>query len=301
MNTTAKAFERKNEMLHITLKGGLVRVLLADTTLLTQEAADIHGLTPVATAAIGRLLTGTAMLCADMKDENTSVTVQFKGGGPMGTLCAVGHGGELKAYADNPQVVLPLKENGKLDVGGAVGKEGHISVIRDAGFGEPYVGRAELMSGEIAEDFAAYFTLSEQQPSIVSLGVLVSGEAVLAAGGILIQPLPGCPDEVLDELELRSPLFQDISREMTFAPIEELMQDWFRDMEPVILSKKELSYRCGCSRERMEKALIALGKKELQEMIADGNGAELTCHFCRNRFSFDTANLKTLLEQATRD
>jgi len=301
MNTTAKEINRKNEMLHITLKGGLVRVLLADTTGLTQEAANIHELSPVAAAALGRLLTGTAMLSVGMKDEKASVTVQIKGGGPIGTLCAVGHGGNLKAYADNPRVNLPLKENGKLDVGGAVGTDGRISVIRDMGFGEPYVGQTALLSGEIAEDFAAYFTVSEQQPSIVALGVLVSGETILTAGGILIQPLPGCPDEVLDELELRSPLFQDISREMTFADNEELMNDWFRGMDPVVIERTPLAYLCECSRERMEKALVALGKNELAEIIADDQGAELTCHFCRNQFKFETCDLKALLEKATHD
>ncbi len=300
MNTVAKKIERTNEVLHITLKEGMVRVLLCDTTHLVQEAADIHHASPVGIAALGRLLTGTAMISAGIKD-GSSVTVQIKGGGPMGTLCAVGNGGELKAYADDPQIVLPLKANGKLDVGGAVGSDGRISVIRDMGLREPYIGQAELISGEIAEDFAAYFTLSEQQPSIVSLGVLVSGEVVLAAGGILIQPMPGCPEDVLDELEMRSPMFQDISREMTYASNEELMNDWFRGMEPVILSRTPLEYHCQCSCERMEKALIALGRGELTEMIEEGQGAELTCHFCHNGFKFETGDLKALLEKATRD
>lgn len=301
MNTTAKKIDRKDEILHIVLKDGLVKVLLADTTQMVQAAADIHHASPIGTAALGRLMTGTALISVGSKGDMESVTVQVKGGGPMGMLCAVGNGGEVKAYADDPTVVLPLKPNGKLDVGGAVGKDGRMSVIRDMGLREPYVGQTELVSGEIAEDFAAYFTLSQQQPSIVSLGVLVAGETVLTAGGILIQPMPGCPQSVIEELELRSPLFADISREMTFAPNEELMADWFRGMAPKLLSRTPVSYHCRCSRGRMEKALVALGRQELNDMISDGQGAELTCHFCHNAYQFDTPQLRGLLEKATRE
>ena len=158
-----------------------------------------------------------------------------------------------------------------------------------------YIGQSELVSGEIAMDFANYFTVSEQQPSLVALGVLVNGTTVLKAGGLLIQPLPGCPDEIIDQLELRSPMFADISREMTFASIEQLCIDWFRGMEPRILERTPLRYRCTCSRERMEKALISLGRKDLQSLIDDDKGAELICHFCRNKYKFTTEQLKDLL------
>lgn len=301
MNEKLRPIERKDELLHITLMDGMVRVFLLDTTHLVQKAADIHHSSPVCTAALGRLLTETAMLSVPLKNDLGSVTVQIRGGGKMGTLCAVGNGGEVKAYADNMQVVLPQRANGKLDVGTAVGKDGRLSVIRDMGIGEPYVGQAELVSGEIAEDLCQYLAVSEQQPAIVSLGVLVSGETVLTAGGILIQPLPGCDESILEQLEIRSMLFSDISREMTFAPNEELMGDWFHGLKPVIIARTPLSYACNCSKGRMEKALIALGKKELEEIIQDGEGAELTCHFCHNGYHFNTEALEELLQKATRD
>lgn len=296
-----KAFERKDELLHITLCDGQARVLLLDTTAMVQAASDIHNATPVATAAMGRLMTAAAMLGAQMKNEGNSVTLTVKGDGPIGTLIAVASGTKVKVCADNPQVQLALRSDGKLDVGGAVGHTGRLTVVKDLGLREPFVGQTELVSGEIADDMAVYFTRSEQLPSLVALGVLTAGEKVLSAGGILIQAMPGCTDEVLDQLELRSPMFADISRELTFAPLEELVGDWFRGMEPQILDREPVQWYCGCSRERMEKALISLGRKDLGEIIADDKGAELTCHFCHNGYRFETDDLRLLLEQATRD
>ena len=238
------------------------------------------------------------MLGIMMKGEEENVTVTIKGDGPMGTLVAVADHGKIRACADNPQVELPLREDGKLDVGGAVGHHGRMSVIKDLALRKNYIGQSELVSGEIAMDFAQYFTVSEQQPSLVALGVLVSGETVLKAGGLLIQPLPGCPDEIIDQLEQRSPMFADISREMTFAPIEQLCEDWFRGMEPKILERTPISYTCTCSRERMEKALISMGAKDLQSLIDDDEGAELVCHFCHGKYFFTTEQLKAMLKEA---
>ena len=291
--------DAKDEMLQIDLCEGQVRVMLCETTELVQRCADIHSATPVCTAALGRLMTGTAMLGVMMKGEKESVTVTVKGDGPMGTLVAVADHGKIRACADNPQVELPLREDGKLDVGGAVGHTGRLIVMKDLNLKENYIGQCELVSGEIAMDFAQYFTLSEQQPSLVALGVLTSGDAVLKAGGLLIQPLPGCPDEVIDQLELRSPMFADISREMTFASIDQLCEDWFRGLNPKILERTPLSYTCTCSRERMEKALISLGEKELKDLIREDGQAELVCHFCLNRYFFTGEQLQKLLEEAS--
>ena len=288
----------RDEMLQIDLCGGQVRVMLCETTETVQKCADIHGTTPVCTAALGRLLTGTAMLGIMMKGEKETVTVTIKGDGPMGTLVAVADHGKVKACADDPKVELPLREDGKLDVGGAVGHSGRMSVIKDLGMKKNYIGQCELVSGEIAMDFANYFTVSEQQPSLVALGVLVNGNAVLKAGGLLIQPMPGCPDDVIDQLELRSPMFADISREMTFAPIGQLCEDWFRGMEPRILERTPLGYRCTCSRRRMEKALISLGRKELKNLAEEDQGAELVCHFCRKKYQFSKDDLETLIQDA---
>ncbi len=291
---------KEDELLRFTLMDGQVRGMLLETTAMCQRAADIHNATPVCTAALGRLMTGTAMLGVMMKGPGESVTVTIKGGGPMGTLVAVADGGDLRVCCDDPKVTLPLRADGKLDVGGAVGHEGRMSVVKNLGMKEPYIGQCELVSGEIAVDFANYYTVSEQSPSLVALGVLVSGDAVLKAGGLLLQPLPGCKDETIDQLELRSPMFADISREMTFAPKEQLLEDWFRGMEPVLLERVPLRYRCTCSRERMERALISLGRRELQSLIDEDQGAELGCHFCRSTYFFSTADLQALLAQAER-
>ena len=209
-----------DEMIRGTLMDGQVRWMMCETTRMAQRAADIHHATPVCTAAMGRLMTATSMMGVMMKGENESVTVNIKGGGPMGTVVAVANHGDLKVCADDPQVELPLREDGKLNVGAAIGKDGYMTVIKDLGLREPYIGQIELVSGELGIDFANYYTVSEQSPSLVALGVLVAGDTVLKAGGLLIQPLPGCPDEVIDQIELRSPMFSYISREMTFAPKE---------------------------------------------------------------------------------
>lgn len=286
---------RKDEMLQIDLCDGQVRVLLCETTRTVQKCADIHRSTPVCTAALGRLITGTSMLGIMQKGDEESVTVTLKGDGPMGTLMAVADRGNIRAYADFPKVELPLRQDGKLDVGTAVGHSGRMSVVKDLGLKKSYIGQSEIVSGEIAVDFANYFTVSEQQPSLVALGVLVNGDTVLKAGGLLIQPLPGCPEEIIDQLELRSPMFADISREMTFADIDQLCEDWFRGMNPQILERDPMEYRCTCSRERMEKALISLGKDELKSLIDEGKGAELSCHFCHSRHHFTTDDLSALL------
>ncbi len=290
-----------DEMIRGTLMDGQVRVMMCETTRMTQRAADIHHATPVCTAAMGRLMTATAMLGVMMKGERESVTVNIKGGGPMGTVVAVANHGDVKVCADDPQVTLPLREDGKLNVGAAIGKDGYMTVVKDLGLREPYVGQIELVSGELAIDFANYYTVSEQQPSLVALGVLVSGDAVLKAGGLLLQPMPGCADDVIDQLELRSPMFADISRELTFASKEELLEDWFRGMDLQVLERTPLRYHCGCSRYRMEKALISLGRSELQTIINEDTGAELGCHFCHSQYRFTTQELTELLRRATRE
>ena len=288
-----------DEMLQVDLMSGQVRVMLCETTETVQACADIHETTPVCTAALGRLLTGTCMLGIMMKGEDESVTVQIKGNGPIGGLVAVADHGDVRACCDHPGTDLPPREDGKLDVGGAVGHQGRMSVIKDLGMRKQYIGQSELVNGEIAMDFANYFAVSEQQPSLVALGVLVGGGCVLKAGGLLIQPMPGCPEEIIDQLELRSPMFADISQEMTFAPIEQLCEDWFRGMEPRILERTPIRYRCTCGRERMERALISLGAKELSSLIEEDQGAELVCHFCRKKYNFSTEELKGLLCRAS--
>ncbi len=290
-------FERRSgdEMLHMTLMNGQARVLLCETTELTQRCSDIHNATPLATAALGRLMAGTLMMSVQLKGEHEDVSVTVKGDGPIGTLVCVGEHGNVRACCDDPGLTLPLREDGKLNVGAAVGRTGRMSVVKDLGMREPYVGQCQLVSGEIAMDFANYFTASEQQPSLVALGVLTSGERVLKAGGLLIQPMPGCEESTIEQLELRSPMFADISRELAAAPKEELAEDWFRGMEPRLLERTPLRYRCTCSRERMERALLSMGSADLKEIIDDDRGAELGCHFCGSKYFFTTDELKALL------
>ena len=290
--------KQADELLQIDLANGQARVLLCSTTETVQTCADIHGTSAVCTAALGRLLTGAAMMGIMLKGDEESVTVTMKGDGPMGTLMAVADHGDVRGYADDPTVNLPPRADGKLDVGGAVGHSERMTVIRDLGNGKQYIGQSEIVSGEIAMDFANYFTVSEQQPSLVALGVRVHEGLVLQAGGILIQPLPGCPEEIIDQLELRSPMFADISRELTFDTLEHLAEDWFRGLNPRILERTPVQYRCTCSRERMEKALISLGRKDLQSLIDEGEGAELSCHFCHRKHFFTTEQLREMLEKA---
>ena len=290
--------KQADELLQIDLANGQARVLLCSTTETVQTCADIHGTSAICTAALGRLLTGAAMMGIMLKGDEESVTMTMKGDGPMGTLMAVADHGDVRGYADDPTVNLPPRADGKLDVGGAVGHSGRMTVIRDLGNGKQYIGQSEIVSGEIAMDFANYFTVSEQQPSLVALGVRVHEGLVLQAGGILIQPLPGCPEEIIDQLELRSPMFADISRELTFDTLEHLAEDWFRGLNPRILERTPVQYRCTCSRERMEKALISLGRKDLQSLIDEGEGAELSCHFCHRKHFFTTEQLREMLEKA---
>ena len=291
----------KDQMLHITLMDGMVRGLLMTGTNTVATAAAIHNTSPVATAALGRALMGTSMMGAMLKGDEASVTVTIDGGGPIGRIVYVADKQSVRGCVDVANVQLPLRPDGKLAVGMAVGSDGRMSVVRDLGMKSPYVGQTALLSGEIAEDFAAYYVQSEQKPTLQSLGVLVNGDVVLSAEGVLLQPMPGCPDEIISELELRSPLMADISRELCYDSMTALMEKWFDGLKPVVLETQDWQYRCPCSRERMEKSLIALGRDELTRMIQDEQeGAELTCHFCKKTERFTQQDLERLLRQATR-
>lgn len=289
-----------DEILHMTVCGGMARVLLMRTTAMSRKAAQIHQPSDTALAAMGRLMTATAMLGCMMKGEDDSVTVTVAGNGPAGKITCVANGTQIKIAPQNPQVELPLKKDGHLDVGGYIGHEGRLTVIKDLGLREPYVGQCQLVSGELGEDFAHYYTTSEQKPSIVALGALVNNGVCLSSGGALIQPLPGCPDEVLDLLEIRAMFFTSISREVAEEPLEDLATKWFDGMDLQILEKEPVVYQCDCSREKMEKALIAMGRRDLTELIEEDGGAELTCHFCRTAHQFTKDDLTALMERATR-
>lgn len=288
-----------DDMLHISLMGGEARALLCRTTGMTRSMAAIHAPSDVAMAAMSRLMTASAMLGVQMKDKQASVTVTVAGNGPGGKITCVAHGGNIKISAMNPKVTLPPKKDGHLDVGGFVGHEGRLTVVKDLGMKEPYVGQTNLVSGELAEDFASYFTVSEQVPSLVSLGCLVNSGYCLSSGGILVQAMPGCAESTIDMLEARSPFFYYISREVADMPLQKLAESWFEGMDMTILEKEPLRYECDCSREKMEKALIALGRQELTQLIEEDGQAELTCHFCHARHHWTKQQLTDLLEYAT--
>ena len=300
MNENFNVLNLPDEMLHITLMDGQAKVLLCRTTAMARAAADIHRPSSTALAAMSRLMTATAMLGVMMKDDEASVTVTVAGDGPLGKMTSVAHGGQVKISPAHPEADLPLKKDGHLDVGGLVGHHGRLTVIKDLGLKEPYVGQSQLVSGELGEDFARYFTVSEQQPSLVALGCLAHEGYCLSAGGVLVQAMPGCSEELLEQLEFRSVFFTAISREVADVPLEELAKAWFDGLDMRILQREPVCYQCDCSREKMEKALIALGRDELQQMIDEDGGAELTCHFCRTAHRFSREELTQLLERATR-
>ncbi len=282
---------------------GNIRVSAISGKRLVEEARSIHGLSRVLTAALGRQLLMTSIMSASLKSKNESVTTIIHGGGPAGNLVCVGrYGAKVKGYAASPLVELPLTPSGKLDVGGVVGRSGRLTVIRDLSMKEPYVGECNLVSGEIAEDFAQYYTVSEQTPSLVYLGVRIrpdTGE-VLSAGGVLAQPMPGCPDEEIDLLQDCAPNIAELSRMLEEGtPLVEAVQTAVGPaLTLTVLDSIVPELCCDCSRDRIERALIALGRQELEDMIEKDGGAELSCHFCNLIYRFDAAELAALLQAA---
>lgn len=291
----------KDELLRALICGGRVSVLAANTTRLAAEAQKIHCAWPVCSAALGRVLTGALLMAQSLKHEKGSVTVVFSGNGPAGNAVAVARPrGEVKGYIENPNVDLPLNEKGKLDVGGALGSEGTLTVVRDMGSGEPYCGKTALVSGEVAEDFASYFLLSQQQPTLAYLGVLVDTDnQVLRAGGAFVQPLPGCTEATIGYLESRAEALASFGDALQQGrSVEETLNRIFPDTGVRVLDRTEPQWKCGCSRTRMEKALIAIGSDTLHELIDEDAGAELSCHFCNRRYNFDETSLRELAKAA---
>ena len=289
----------RDGILHISLLEGQARAILIESTALVQRAKDIHGLSKIATAALGRTLTATAMLGSMLKGKDESVTASIRGGGPIGTVLAVSNEKcEVKGYVDNPAIDLP-RTGPKLPVGAAVGKDGRLTVIKDMHLREPYVGQVNLVSGEIAEDFAMYFTASEQTPSLVSLGVLVSDAKVESAGGLIVQMLPDAGEAAIQSVEASAGMFMDISGTMKEYHLEGAVDQLLRHLKPQILERRDARYACDCSRQRVEKALITLGVDELNDMIATQHGAKVDCHFCNKRYRFSEDDLKQLLAAAT--
>ena len=279
-------------------KDGFVKAVAVSTRDLTERARQIHKTLPVATAALGRTLAAASMMGNALKGDGASVTLQIKGGGPLGKLLAVSDNeGNVRGTVDNPAVDLPLRPDGKLDVGTAVGCDGTLTVIRDLNMKEPYVGSVGLLGGEIAEDLAAYFVESEQIPTACGLGVLVDrDQSVLAAGGYLIQLLPGAGEDVISKVEggvMAAGSVTGLLRENDDP--EAILRKVLSDFDLDILEKSPVEYRCYCSRERMERALISLGPQQLESLIEEQGSAELRCQFCDNVQTFTRQQLEALL------
>ncbi|MCI9402465.1 MAG: Hsp33 family molecular chaperone HslO [Oscillospiraceae bacterium] len=292
-----------DEIVRVTAKNASVKAMAITGRVLTERARQIHKTLPVVTAALGRSLMACAMLGDQLKGEGSSVTLRIKGGGPMGSLTAVSDPeGNVRGFVQNPAVILPAREDGKLDVGGAVGREGTLTVIKDLDMREPYVGMVPLVSGEIAEDVTEYFAVSEQIPSACALGVLVDrDQTVLRAGGYLIQLLPGADDTVIDKVEAGiqalGPVTSALLEEEMDA--EGLLRRALSGFELEVLEKHPVEYKCYCSRERVARALVSMGPDELRALIAEQGKAELTCQFCDAVYPFSREELEELLERAS--
>ena len=281
---------------------GTIRVFACITTELVNKAQQIHHTYPVATAALGRTLTAAAMMgTSGLKNEDDSMTIQIKGDGPLGFVVAVtGADAKVRGYVANPYVDRPLNEKGKLDVGGAIG-QGYLSVVRDLGLKEPYVGQVPLVSGEIAEDITMYYAQSEQTPTATGLGVLVDTDnSCIAAGGFMIQLMPGATDETAKKLE---EILDKIPPVTTMihegANVDDLIFAVTDGFDMLIENKEEHpAYECKCSKERMEQALISIGEEELRGIIEEQGEAELNCQFCDNKYKFNKEELEELLRQA---
>ena len=277
-----------------------IRAFAATTRELVEHARSAHNTSPVATAALGRLLTAGAMMGVMMKGEQDLLTLKVQGSGPIeGLTVTADSKGNVKGYAYNPGVMLPPNDKGKLDVGGAVG-EGVLSVIKDIGLKEPYVGQTILVGGEIAEDLTYYYATSEQTPSSVALGVLMNKDnTVRQAGGFIIQLMPGASEAVISALEKKIGEIHSITTLLDVGNTPEtILQYILGDLGLEINEKLPAKFTCNCNKSRIERALISVGKKDIQEMIDDGKPIEVNCHFCNKNYTFDVDELKDILEKA---
>ena len=279
-----------------------IRAFAATTKETVEAAKQAHNTSPVATAALGRLLTGGAMMGSMMKNDSDMLTIQIKGDGPIGGLTVTADSkGNVKGYVEHPEVMLPPNAQGKLDVAGALGI-GLISVIKDMGLKEPYVGQTILQTSEIAEDLTYYFATSEQVPSSVGLGVLMEHDnTVKQAGGFIVQLMPFVDDDVVDRLEANIKKISSVTSMLDkgMTP-EEILEEVLDGFEVEVKDTMPAQFYCNCTKERVEKAIISIGKKDIQEMIEDGKPIEVNCHFCGKSYEFSVEELKTLIKKATR-
>ena len=287
-----------NEIVRAITGDGLVKAAAITGRDIVERARNIHKLLPMGTAALGRTLMGASLMGDMLKEERGALTLQIKGGGPLGTILAVSdHRGNVRGYVQNPQVELMEQRPGKLDVGRAVGMDGTLTVIKDIGLKEPYVGSIGLFSGEIADDLAMYFVESEQIPTACALGVLVGlDQSVTAAGGYIIQLLPGADEDMITKIETGVRSMGSVSSALAEGlDGEGLLRAVLKDFDLEILEKHPVEYRCYCSRDRVTRALISMGREELRSLIDEQGGAELTCQFCDRVYGYSKEDLEALL------
>ena len=280
-------------------KDGMVRALALDATEIVEQARRIHETTPVMTAALGRTLAAASMLGSLLKSPKDTLTLQIKGDGPAGGIMTVSDAeGNVRGYPGNPVVDLPLNEKGKLDVAGAIGREGTLTVIKDLNLKEPYIGRTPIVSGEIAEDVTHYLMVSEQTPSAVALGVLVDRDwSVKKAGGFLIQLMPGADELTITKLEWAIAHTAPVTEllEQGLSP-EDILRRLLEEFEVEVLERGEKCYRCDCSRERVERVLISMGAKELETLAREQEVTEVGCQFCTQKYRFTSEELLNLVD-----
>ena len=288
----------KDYVIRATAGDGQIRAFVATTKNLVDEARELHQTTKVATAALGRTLTATSMMGLMMKNEKDKVTVIIKGGGPIGTILVTSDSkGNVKGYVTNPNVEVENYPNGKLNVAGAVGNQGHVKVIKDIGLREPYNGSYPIVSGEIAEDFTHYFALSEQTPSVVSLGVLTRSDEVEFAGGFIVQLMPDAQEENIAILEKNISNLPSITNLLKDGKTpEDILNIVLDGLNPRILDTCEVKFECECSKDKVKEALVAIGKIALSEIIEEDKKAEVGCQFCNRKYNYTESELIEVLE-----
>ena len=284
--------QKTGKILKTLVWGDAVSLAVLDTTALVNEAIKRHGLTPVCAAALGRAMTACAYLCSWLKDGDSSLSMTFDGGGAGGKVCVAGDGElNIRGFLENPNCVLPPRADGKLDVGGCVGRDGYLTVIRDDGSGLPFSCACALLTGEIAEDLSAYFLTSEQRPTAVALGVKIGTDGTcMGAGGVFLQPLPGASEEILRRTEEEIAKYSSISALIAEKGAEEVL----RSIENNIFEERKVRFRCRCSREKSEAAVLTLGREDALDLIARQGKISVHCHYCNTEYAFTEEETKKL-------
>ena len=271
---------------------GQISLSVLDTTDVVNEAIRIHKLSPLCTAGLGRCLTVAAFMASSLKNEDERLSITINGNGVGGKIVVAADGNlNVRGSIENPVADLPLKENGKLDGGGLVGKDGLITVVKNLGLKEPYVGKCRLVSGEIGEDFAAYYAYSEQQPTAIAVGVLVKNDKCIGAGGVIIQPLPECSEENIEKAEKLISEFSSVSKIIAEIGAKGLIEKYFSDCD---FTEYDTRYKCNCSREYVDKVLVSLGKKEFSDIIREEGKIEVSCEFCEKKYVYFADDEKRL-------